>query len=219
METLLELAVTSFVVGFTGAMMPGPVLIATILQSVKRGYVAGPLVTLGHALVELIMTILLVSGLALIVNSPEAFMVLGVAGGVTLLWMGVGALRYSSKASMEKLAENRSSSRLLLRGPISLGLLMSVSNPYWWVWWVTVGNTFLLEGLAVASTIGVVVFYFSHIMSDFTWYTFVSSSLSKTKTRISDRTYKYLLAGCAVALVAIGLVFIADGMISASVYI
>jgi threonine/homoserine/homoserine lactone efflux protein len=219
METLLELAVTSFVVGFTGAMMPGPVLIATILQSVKRGYVAGPLVTLGHALVELIMTILLVSGLALIVNSPEAFMVLGVAGGVTLLWMGVGALRYSSKASMEKLAENRSSSRLLLRGPISLGLLMSVSNPYWWVWWVTVGNTFLLEGLAVASTIGVVVFYFSHIMSDFTWYTFVSSSLSKTKTRINDRTYKYLLAGCAVALVAIGLVFIADGIISASVYI
>lgn len=219
METLLELAVTSFVVGFTGAMMPGPVLIATILQSVKRGYVAGPLVTLGHALVELIMTILLVSGLALIVNSPEVFVVLGVAGGVTLLWMGVGALRYSKKASMEKLAENRSSSRLLLRGPISLGLLMSVSNPYWWVWWVTVGNTFLLEGLAVASTIGVVVFYFSHIMSDFTWYTFVSSSLSKTKTRISDRTYKYLLAGCAVALVAIGLVFIADGIISASVYI
>jgi threonine/homoserine/homoserine lactone efflux protein len=219
METLLELAVTSFVVGFTGAMMPGPVLIATILQSVKRGYVAGPLVTLGHALVELIMTILLVSGLALIVNSPEAFMVLGVAGGVTLLWMGVGTLRYSKKASMEKLAENRSSSRLLLRGPISLGLLMSISNPYWWVWWVTVGNTFLLEGLAVASTIGVVVFYFSHIMSDFTWYTFISSSLSKTKTRISDRTYRYLLAVCAVALVAIGLIFIADGLFSASVYI
>lgn len=200
-------------------MMPGPVLIATILQSVKRGYVAGPLVTLGHAMVELVITILLVSGLALIVNSPEIFVVLGVAGGVTLLWMGVGALRHSKKASMERLADDPPSSRLLLRGPISLGLLMSISNPYWWVWWVTVGNTFLLEGLAMASTIGVVVFYFSHIMSDFTWYTFVSSSLSKTKTRISERTYKYLLAGCAVALVAIGLVFIADGIISASVYI
>jgi threonine/homoserine/homoserine lactone efflux protein len=133
--------------------------------------------------------------------------------------MGISALRYSKKASMERLAENGSSSRFLLRGPISLGLLMSVSNPYWWVWWVTVGNTFLLEGLAVASTIGVIVFYFSHIMSDFTWYTFVSSSLSKTKTRIRDRTYRYLLTGCAVALVAIGLVFIADGIISASVYI
>lgn len=219
METLLELAVTSFIVGFTGAMMPGPVLIATILQSTKRGYVAGPLVTLGHALVELVMAILLIFGLAFIVGSLEARVVLGFVGGFALLWMGSEALKYSKKATIQGLTENRSRSKLLVHGPVSLGLLTSISNPYWWVWWAIVGNAFLFEGFAVAGIIGVATFYFSHIMSDFTWYTIVSTSIGKGQRIISDKVYKCILIVCAISLVVIGVIFIAEGAISALVYI
>lgn len=212
MENLLELAVTSFIVGFTGAIMPGPVLIATILQSTDRGYMAGPLVTLGHALVELIITILLIFGLAFIANLPEVRVVFALIGGFILIYMGSEALKYSRKITMHGVAEKRSKSKLLEYGPISLGFLMSVSNPYWWIWWATVGNTFLLESLTIASIIGAVTFYFSHVMSDFTWYTLVSSSISKGRRIISNKVYMYILIVCGVFLVALGVIFIFDGV-------
>ena len=216
MEKLLELAVTSFIAGFTGAMMPGPVLIATILQSTKRGYVAGPLVTLGHALVELIITliitILLVLGLAFITGSLEVRVIISLLGGLTLLWMGHEAFKYSKKATMQGLVEDKPRPKFLMYGPVSLGLLMSVSNPYWWVWWATVGNTFLIEGIAVAGIFGAAIFYFSHIMSDFTWYTIVSSSIGKGRRIISDKVYKYILIVCGIFLVALGVIFIIEGV-------
>jgi threonine/homoserine/homoserine lactone efflux protein len=212
MEKLLELAVTSFIVGLTGAMMPGPVLIATILQSTKKGYVAGPLVTLGHAVAELILTVFLIRALAFIVGSLEFRVILGLIGGTTLLWMGSEALRYSKEATIHGLVANTSRSKLLVRGPVSLGLLMSVSNPYWWVWWGTLGNAFLIESLAVAGVIGAATFYFSHIMSDFAWYTAVSSSIGKGRTVISDKAYRYILAICGLSLLVLGVIFIVDGM-------
>jgi threonine/homoserine/homoserine lactone efflux protein len=212
MEKLLELAVTSFIVGLTGAMMPGPVLIATILQSTKKGYVAGPLVTLGHAVAELVLTVFLIRALAFIVGSLEFRVILGLIGGTTLLWMGSEALRYSKEATIHGLVANTSRSKLLVRGPVSLGLLMSVSNPYWWVWWGTLGNAFLIESLAVAGVIGAATFYFSHIMSDFAWYTAVSSSIGKGRTVISDKAYRYILAICGLSLLVLGVIFIVDGM-------
>ncbi len=214
MEKLLELALTSFIVGFTGAMMPGPVLIATILQSTKKGYVAGPLVTLGHALAELVLTVFLIFGLAFIVGSLEVRVVLGLIGGATLLWMGSEALRYSKKAPIHGLVANTSKSRLLVQGPVSLGLLMSVSNPYWWVWWGTLGNTFLFDSLAVAGVIGAATFYFSHILSDFAWYTAVSSSIGRGRVVISDTVYRYILVICGLSLLVLGVIFIVDGMTS-----
>ena len=216
MEQLLELALTSFIVGLTGAIMPGPVLIATILQSTKKGYVAGPLVTLGHALAELVLTVSLILGLAFIVGSLEVRAVLGMIGGATLLWMGSGALRYSKKATIRKLVANAPGSRFTVQDPVFLGLIMSVSNPYWWVWWGTLGNTFLFESLAIAGVIGAATFYFSHIMSDFTWYTVVSSSIGKGRTMISDKVYRYILAICGLSLLVLGVIFIVDGATSMS---
>lgn len=53
-----------FTIGLTGALVPGPMLFATIEFSLKRGWLAGPEVFLGHMLVELMLFILILFGFA-----------------------------------------------------------------------------------------------------------------------------------------------------------
>ena len=53
MLSLLYIFGGSFLVALTGAMMPGPVLTVTISESSRRGAWAGPLLMIGHALLEL----------------------------------------------------------------------------------------------------------------------------------------------------------------------
>ena len=57
--TLSEIFISSFIIGFSGALTPGPVLSVTIVESSRRGFLAGPLITLGHGLAELGWLVLL----------------------------------------------------------------------------------------------------------------------------------------------------------------
>ncbi len=44
--------------------MPGPLLTATISESSQRGFIAGPLLITGHAILELVLVIAFLLGLA-----------------------------------------------------------------------------------------------------------------------------------------------------------
>jgi hypothetical protein len=44
---LLTIFFSSFIIAFSGAMMPGPLLTATISESSKRGFLAGPMLIAG----------------------------------------------------------------------------------------------------------------------------------------------------------------------------
>ena len=46
---------TSFVIALSGALAPGPLLAACISESTKHGFKSGPLMILGHAILEIIM--------------------------------------------------------------------------------------------------------------------------------------------------------------------
>ena len=49
---LAGLASTSFIVALSGALMPGPLLTVTVGEAARRGFWAGPLIMVGHALLE-----------------------------------------------------------------------------------------------------------------------------------------------------------------------
>ncbi|MEA1895812.1 MAG: LysE family translocator, partial [Euryarchaeota archaeon] len=51
---IIESLTFGFVIGLTGAIVPGPMLFATIDASLRRGWIAGPEIVLGHALVEVV---------------------------------------------------------------------------------------------------------------------------------------------------------------------
>ena len=89
MGHLLFLFWGAFVVGFSGAMMPGPVLTATISEVLKRGWRAGPLIVLGHALLEIVILVCVVAGLEKFLRRDVVIGILGLAGGAILVLMGI----------------------------------------------------------------------------------------------------------------------------------
>ncbi len=53
----------SFMLALSGVLMPGPLLTIAIGESLRRGFVTGPLLILGHGLLELALILTIVDGL------------------------------------------------------------------------------------------------------------------------------------------------------------
>lgn len=206
--SLLALFFASFGVGFSGALMPGPLLTVDIAESTRKGFWTGPIIVGGHAIAELAVVVLLAIGLSEILASDMAFSIIGLLGGAALVLMG-GAMMHDvlrKKISFDP-DQPGSSSGLL----VGKGITASLSNPYWFVWWATVGSAFLSKSLSHGPA-GPVVFYFGHIMSDFVWYTFVSFMISIGKRLLAGKPYYILISLCALFLLYIGVKFIVDAL-------
>jgi threonine/homoserine/homoserine lactone efflux protein len=199
---------TAFVIGLSGAVMPGPVLAVCISESAKRGARAGPLLVLGHAIVELPLIVALAWGLSEVLEQSMVAGIIGVIGGLFLLALSFAILRQARRtmAPLEVSAQSTRRGRWL----IATGALLSVANPYWFIWWATVGTTWVLWSLA-AGIIGVVIFFFGHILADLGWYSIVSFTISRGKRFMSARVYRGLLLVCGVALIGLGVYFVVSG--------
>lgn len=205
---LVALFLNSFLIGFSGAMMPGPLLAVDISETPRHGWKTGPVLCIGHAVAEIGVVVVLAFGIAALSSNPIVTRVIGVVGGAALLLMG-GSMAYETLAkriSYEATASDQPAGFRLA----GKGITASLSNPYWFIWWVTVGLALMVQAQEYG-IIGPVVFYFGHILSDFVWYTFVSVLLWKGRKLIMGTGLKMLLLCCAAFLLYLGGVFIYDG--------
>jgi threonine/homoserine/homoserine lactone efflux protein len=203
---LAGVPVTSFIVALSGALMPGPLLTLTVGEAARRGFWAGPLIILGHALLELALVLLLLAGVGVWLNRPLVLGVVGVSGAAALGWMGLGLLKASRHSHLAFDAKGGSS-----LNPIVAGVLMSAANPYWLIWWLTIGLGYVMFSMKYG-WLGVGLFFAGHILADFAWYTLVSGAVSRGRRFISDGIYRGFLAGCGVFLFGFGGYFAFQGV-------
>jgi len=186
--------------------MPGPVMTVTIAHAIKRGHSAGPLVSLGHGLVEASLVVALALGLSRLFQLPLVSGIVGVAGGLSLLYMGTSMIRSPAPAI---LTTDRTTGRGM--GSVAAGALTSVSNPYWVLWWATAGATFLMTSLQYGAA-GVAAFYAGHFMADLGWLSAVGSAVATGRKLITPRIYRGILAVCGAFLLALGIYFLVSGV-------
>lgn len=194
MISLLTLFFTSFVVAFSGAMMPGPLMTATISESAIRGPWVGPKMIAGHALLEILLLITLFFGLEPIFKNEWFFVIVSLAGGGIMIWMATGMFR-----SLPELEIKAGSSTSKRNNLYLTGILMSLANPYWIIWWATIGLGYVLISKAHGVT-GVVFFFLGHISGDLVWYSAISVAVGKVRRFFSKRIYQTLVGACAVFL-------------------
>lgn len=204
--TLLKVFIGSFIIGFSGAVTPGPVLARTISRVPRHGFLAGPIIIIGHMILELALVLGLAFGLGKILEGPVAQSLIGIVGGMVLLFFAASMLRNLPRWTLDLTSDsgNDAPSRRVL---ILDGIVTSASNPYWTGWWATVGLVYIgmAKPLGLA---GLAAFFVGHILSDFVWYAFVSALVSAGRQRIPDSVYRGLIALCALALGFFGIGFI-----------
>lgn len=200
--------ITAFVVGLSGAMMPGPLLTITINESGRRGFRAGPLVVLGHGLLELALVGGLALGLNRILGLRLVTGLIGLAGGAVLAWMGYGMAWGAWRGEVSLQVEGSGRRRGL--GPVVAGVVASISNPYWVLWWATIGAAYVVASLASGVT-GIASFYTGHVLADLAWYSFISLAVVTGRRYMGDRLYRGVLMACGLFLLALSLYFLYSG--------
>lgn len=197
---------SSFIIALSGALMPGPLLTVTLSESVRRGAKAGPLMILGHGILELALVIALLSGFAAFLHRDDVFIVLSILGGATLFWMAVLMFRGLKHLSMEVDAGTETKGNLIVAG-----MLLSLANPYWLIWWASIGMGYILNAMGYGIT-GVVVFFCGHILADLAWYALVSLAVARGRTLFSDTVYRRLIGCCAACLMLFSCYFFYSGL-------
>ncbi len=195
MVPLLGILTSSFVIALSGALMPGPLLTVAIGESTRKGFWVGPLLILGHAILELALVVALLAGLAPILNQKTVFGAIAFSGAVILLWMAFGMFRSLPQLSINLEARQTKGSHLVLSG-----IFLSLANPYWSIWWATIGLGYILHSQTFGLT-GVLFFFTGHILADLVWYSIVTYSVSKGRKLFSDSMYRGLIGACACFLV------------------
>ena len=199
MLALLFFLFQVILISMSGVMQPGPVTAATVSLAAENKY-AGLLVAVGHGIVEFPLMILIVCGMDVILKSQVTQMAIGFVGGGLLLFMA-----YQTKVSIANLSEEqkvKSNHR-----PILTGIVLTAGNPYFLLWWATVG----LAMATAASKFGVwafAMFAVVHWLCDCVWLHILSLAGFHGSRLMGVKLQKAVLVICGAALLLFGIYFI-----------
>jgi threonine/homoserine/homoserine lactone efflux protein len=190
----------AFLIGLSGALVPGPTLVVTIRTSLHGGWMTGPKITAGHVLLEIGIFILVLAGVS---SAPDTWSApIAAIGGIALIVFGAFTIIESRKLLKGKFTEEESAVN-----PFFAGFLTSAANPFFWIWWLTVGSAMLVAGLQ-GGVLLAATFLAGHAAADLTWYTAVSTAIHRGRTILSERGYRITLGLCGVFLVGFGIYYL-----------
>lgn len=202
----LQIGAAAFVLALSGAMMPGPLLTVAVEQTARHGKGAAMLLMVGHALLEAALLLGLALGLNEILVLRPVRIGLSLVGGAFLLWMGVSMLVdvARGRVALQLDAPTPPPSRL---GPVLRGALVSLANPYWILWWTTIGLKLASDSLAIGPA-GVGAFFLGHEAADFGWYFAIALAVATGRRFMSGRAYRVIIGACAIFLCYLAVVFV-----------
>jgi threonine/homoserine/homoserine lactone efflux protein len=203
----------SFVLAIGAVASPGPVSTAIVSQAPRRGWRVGPLVATGHSLMEFLLVVLVTLGLGAGLASDGIQTGIALLGGILLLWMG-GMILWQLVRGQVHLPRADGQSKPLSNGQfVGIGVFATLTNPFWYAWWVTVGAGYLSGYLSKAEGVALVIaFYLGHIAADYAWDTLLSAVVGGGRRWMTDTVYRVLLLACGVFFIYLGGMFLAQGM-------
>ena len=198
-----EFLATVVLVSVSGVLSPGPLFLASTLRAARLGAISGFQCAIGHTIVEAPLVFGLTVGLAAILNQVS-LRVIGLLGGTVLLFFAVLQFRQASRKV--DLNTERLPSFWDKQPGVVLGVLFTALNPFFILWWLTVGLALVSQAILLGSLLGVVAMYGAHIWMDYAWLT-GAAKVAHQGNPLLGKWYRILLAIFAVAMTYFGVVF------------
>lgn len=199
---MLSVLLSLVVISFSGVMMPGPMFAVTMAKSYKSPW-AGTWISLGHAVIEVPLILLIYFGFARFFQETPVQVTVSVLGGGVIIWLGIGMFRTRSVV-IEK-GTDRS------YNAFTAGILMSGLNPFFLLWWTTVGSMLIMRFLSSGAT-GLTTFILTHWLCDLIWLSFVSVLVYRTHALWGQKLQAIIFIGCSLLLIGFGGWFMVSGI-------
>lgn len=203
MEQFLEFAVLVIAISASGVMAPGPLFAANISYGLREGTRSGIKMAIGHSIVEFPLIILLGVGVFSLEIFPEFRKIISILGAITLFVFAIFQIK--TVFSRKEISEVRHK-----QGPLITGILLSALNPFFIIWWVTIGFKLISDAMLIWAFAGILILFALHIWMDFTWLGIVSFLASKSSKILSNKNYKILMVCLSFMLIYFGITFLTD---------
>ena len=198
MQEILGFLGLVIIISASGVMSPGPLFAANVMYGLREGKISGIKMAIGHTIVEFPLIILLGVGFFSIESVPEIRTVITILGAVGLFGFAILQIRAVTK---EKFSIEIKSGQ----GPFVAGILLSALNPFFIIWWLTIGLVLISESIQNFGIIGIVILFLFHIWMDYAWLFTIAAFSSKAKNYLSKRNFKIIIIGLSVILIYFGI--------------
>ena len=199
---MLAIILSVIVISLSGVMMPGPMFAVAVAKSYHSPW-AGTKMSIGHAIVEVPLILLIYFGFAQFFQRDAVQIGLSLAGGAVIIWLGINMFRARKDVV--------SSGKDLKYGAVTAGIVMSAINPLFLLWWATVGSMLVMKFIAFG-TVGLPVLIITHWTCDLVWLSFVSVLIYRTKALWGLRLQEWIFAICSLLLVGFGVWYLISGI-------
>ena len=203
----IEFSLQVILVSTSGVLSPGPLFFINILYGSKYGSFVGLKIASGHAIVEFPLIIMLSYGLYTFSSlnfSDTTFKVIGMIGGIFILIFSIlqiNSILRDKKSNTTTKSNGISNTKSNIRNPILAGFIFTILNPFFLVWWLTIGSKLISDSLINFGIVeGTSLVFFSHIWMDYFWLWFTSFMINKGKSIIKEKVYRIFVFTISVIL-------------------
>ena len=190
-------------ISLSGVMTPGPLFAVTVAKGFKDK-IAGVMISFGHGVIEFPLMFLIYFGFAQLLASKVIQRVIGLIGGLIMIYVGFKMVKTEKKTNEESERVKHSS--------IVAGILTTGANPYFLLWWATIGAA-LIVNATLFGFIGFLVFAITHWLCDLLWNTFVSMTVFKSRRFWTKKVHNIIFGFCFVVFVGFGLWFFISALL------
>ena len=228
---MLEFAGEVIFLSASGVLSPGPLFFINLIYGSRQGAHAGIKIAYGHTIVELPLITILALGLSkfssLDLTSNGNFKIIGLIGGISITLFSLMQIHsiIKRKVVAALINANNNNSHFFKvnskrNGPLILGIIFSALNPFFLIWWFTVGLKLISDSIFIFGIVlGVMFTFFFHMWMDYAWLTFTSYMISKGISILKAKFYNTLLLILSVVLALYGLYLIISNMAEATAFL
>ena len=203
MQEFLGFALTVVIISVSGVMSPGPLFTANIMHGLKEGTQSGLKIAAGHTVIELPLIILLAVGVISLETIPEF--------KTTIVLLGaIGLFGFAGLQIKNALTKKIQTGIQVKHGAFLTGVLFSALNPFFIIWWLTIGFKLISDSIDLWSYWGIGILFGVHIWMDFVWLGFVAFSASKAGNILSNQNYRILMIALSSVLIYFGISFVLE---------